>query len=88
MKYEKTNIEGDSTMTQITPEMIEELKMVFQTKDNCDTTMKRQDEKISDLKIEMANINTKLKIVIALLGVIGTGIPNLLPAIAKMLAGM
>lgn len=88
MKYEKTNIEGDSTMTQITPEMIEELKMVFQTKDNCDTTMKRQDEKISDLKIEMANINTKLKIVIALLGVIGTGIPNLLPAIAKILAGM
>ena len=88
MKYEKTNIEGESTMTQITPEMIEELKMVFQTKDNCDTTMKRQDEKISDLKIEMANINTKLKIVIALLGVIGTGIPNLLPAIAKILAGM
>jgi len=88
LKYEKTNIEGDSTMTQITPEMIEELKMVFQTKDNCDTTMKRQDEKISDLKIEMANINTKLKIVIALLGVIGTGIPNLLPAIAKILAGM
>ena len=84
----KTNIEGDSTMTQITPEMIEELKMVFQTKDNCDTTMKRQDEKISDLKIEMANIYTKLKIVIALLGVIGTGIPNLLPAIAKILAGM
>lgn len=84
----KTNIEGDSTMTQITPEMIEELKMVFQTKDNCDTTMKRQDEKISDLKIEMANINTKLKIVIALLGVIGTGIPHLLPAIAKILAGM
>ena len=79
---------GGSTMTQITPEMIEELKMVFQTKDNCDTTMKRQDEKISDLKIEMANINTKLKIVIALLGVIGTGIPNLLPAIAKILAGM
>ena len=75
-------------MTQITPEMIEELKMIFQTKDNCDTTMKRQDEKISDLKIEMANINTKLKIVIALLGVIGTGIPNLLPAIAKILAGM
>lgn len=37
-------------MTQITPEMIEELKMVFQTKDNCDTTMKRQDEKISRLK--------------------------------------
>ena len=88
MKYEKTNIEGEFTMTQITPEMIEELKMVFQTKDNCDTTMKRQDEKISDLKIEMANINTKLKIVIALLGVIGTGIPNLLPAIAKILAGM
>ena len=75
-------------MTQITPEMIEELKMVFQTKDNCDTTMKRQDEKISDLKIEMANINTKLKIVIVLLGVIGTGIPNLLPALAKILAGM
>ncbi len=47
--------------------------------------MKKQDEKISDLKIEMANINTKLKIVIALLGVIGTGIPNLLPAIAKIL---
>ena len=75
-------------MEHVTSEMVEELKLVFQTKDNCDTTMKRQGEKISDLKIEMANINTKLKIVIALLGVIGTGIPNLLPAIAKILAGM
>ena len=75
-------------MNQVTPEVMEELKLIFQTREECNTSMKKQDDRITDIKIEMAGINTKLKIVIALLGVIGTGIPNLLPAIAKMLAGM
>lgn len=75
-------------MNQVTPEVMEELKLIFQTREECNTSMKKQDDRITDIKIEMAGINTKLKIVIALLGVIGTGIPNLLPAIAKILAGM
>ena len=75
-------------MNQVTPEVTEELKLIFQTREECNTSMKKQDDRITDIKIEMAGINTKLKIVIALLGVIGTGIPNLLPAIAKILAGM
>lgn len=73
-------------MNQVTPEVMEELKLIFQTREECNTSMKKQDDRITDIKIEMAGINTKLKIVIAILGAIASGVPNLLPAIAKILA--
>ena len=73
-------------MNQVTPEVMEELKLIFQTREECNTSMKKQDDRITDIKIEMAGINTKLKIVIAILGAIASGVPNLLPAIVKILA--
>ena len=70
-----------------TPEQMTELKQIFQTKENCDSSMKKQDEKINDLKVEIAAVNTKLKILIYIALAICGGTPDAIQAVVKLIFG-
>lgn len=58
-------------MMNVTREMIEELKNIFVTKEECTKRMEEENQKITDLRVDMAKIVSKLNILIAILSAIG-----------------
>lgn len=61
-------------MTTVNSEMIEELKLIFVTKDECSKIMDAEDAKITEIKVDIARIVSKLNILIAILSAIGASV--------------
>ena len=67
----------------VTKEQIEELKLVFVTREECDETTERFSEKLSKYSVDMAEVKTKLSIIQWLLlttvgGIIALFLQNLI----------
>lgn len=55
-------------------ELIEELKLIFVTRQECDSTTDEINAKLSNDMKELAVINTKLSLILWLLGAVGTAV--------------
>lgn len=71
-------------MQHITMEMVDELKNFFVTKEECQKRMEEENQKITDLRVDMAKIVSKLNILIAILSAIGA---SLIGVCIKLLFG-
>jgi len=58
----------------IPSEDVEQLKLVFVTKDECGASQKGMHEEIASIKIDMAAVKTKLNILIGILSAIGVAV--------------
>lgn len=58
----------------ITPEDIEYLRTVFVSRETCDTKNDQQEKEIIDLKMSITSIQTKLNMLLGILGAIGVAV--------------